>query len=208
MTKYENILILGDFNSAMSEEAMEEFCQPYDLDTLIKEQTSYKNADNPSSIDVILTNKKEYFANNSTMETGILDHHKMVITVLRVYVNKNTPVTINYRSYKKIDISQFRNELKENLETFGKINMTYEDFERILMSLLNSHAPMTKKVTRGNHRPFMDRTLSKEVMNRSKLKNKFNKNPTEENKIMYKKQRNDFVHLLKNRKKATTIIWT
>ena len=202
MSKYENLLILGDFNSAMSEEAMKEFCQLYDLENLIKEPTCYKNADNPTSIDVILTNNKEYFANNSTVETGISDHHKMVITVLKVYVKKNAPVTINYRSYKNFDISQFRNDLKKNLENFDKNNMTYEDFDEIFMRLLNWYAPMKKKVIRGNHQPFMNRTLSKEIMHRSMLKNKFNKNPIEENKILYKKQRNYCVHLFKKQKKS------
>ena len=46
MSKYENILILGDFNSAMPEEAMKEFCKLYDLEILIKEPTCYKDADN------------------------------------------------------------------------------------------------------------------------------------------------------------------
>ena len=188
MSKYENILILGDFTSAMSEEAMKEFCQLYDFENLIKEPTCYKNADNPTSIDVILTNNKEYFANNSTVETGISDHHKMVITVLRVYVKKKVPVTINYRYFENFDISKFRNDLKKNLEIF--------------MRMLNWYAPMKKKVTRGNHQPFMIRTLFKEIRHRSKLKNKFNKNPTEENKILYKKQRNYCVHLCKKQKKS------
>ena len=42
ISKYENILILGDFNSTMPEEAMKEFCQLYDLQNLIKEPTCYK----------------------------------------------------------------------------------------------------------------------------------------------------------------------
>ena len=67
----------------MSEEVMKEFCQLYDLENLIKEPTCYKNADNPTSIDVILTNNKEYFANNSAVETGISDHHKMVGSILK-----------------------------------------------------------------------------------------------------------------------------
>ena len=53
---------------------------------------------------------------------------------------------------------------------------------------------MKKKETKGNHQPFMNRTLSTEIMYRPKLKNNFNKNPTEENRILYKRQRN---HLLK-----------
>ena len=69
-------------------------------------------------------------------------------TVLRAYVKKNVLITINYRSYKNFEISQFRNNLKENVESFDKNNMTYEDFERIFMRLLNWYAPMKKKVTR------------------------------------------------------------
>ena len=37
---------------------MKDFCDLYDLENLIKEPTCYKNAENPSSIDVILTNSK------------------------------------------------------------------------------------------------------------------------------------------------------
>ena len=48
----------------------------------------------------------------------------------------------------------------------------------------------------------MNRTLSKEIMHRSMLKNKFNKNSTEENKILYKKQSNYCVHLFKRQKKS------
>ena len=153
-------------------------------DILTKGPTCYNNAGNPTSIDVILTNNKEYFANNSAIETGISDHHKMVITVPRVYVKKNAPITINYRSYKIFDISQFRNNLKENLETFDNNNLTYEDFERVFMRMINWYAPMKEKVTRANHQPFMNKTLSKEIKHRSKLKNNFKKNPTEENKIL------------------------
>ena len=74
-------VFFSNFNLAMSEEAIKEFCQLYALENLIKEPTYYKNADNPTSIDVILTNKKEYFANNSAVGTRISDHHKMVITM-------------------------------------------------------------------------------------------------------------------------------
>ena len=86
--------------------------------------------------------------------------------------------------------------------------MTYEGFERIFMGVLNCYAPMKKKLIRANHRPFMNRTLPKEIMHRSKLKNNFNKKTTEEDKILYKKQRNHCVNLLKKRKRAITTIWT
>ena len=44
-----------------------------------------------------------------------------------------------------------------------------------------------KKVVRGNNAPFMNRTLSKAFMHRSKLKNRYHKFPTEANKNSYKR---------------------
>ena len=55
MIKYDNFLILGDFNSEMSENAMKEFSDTYNLKNLIKEPTCFKNPLNPSLIDLILT---------------------------------------------------------------------------------------------------------------------------------------------------------
>ena len=57
--KYDNFLMLGDFNSEMSEYAMEEFCEIYNITNLIKEPTCFKNPLNPSTIDLNLTNMHE-----------------------------------------------------------------------------------------------------------------------------------------------------
>ena len=69
------------------------------------------------------------------------------------------------------------------------------------MKVLNLHAPIKTKLVRGNNAPFMNKDLSKAFMHRSKLKNMYNKNPTETNNLLYKKQRNFCVNLLKNEKK-------
>ena len=58
-----------------------------------------------------------------------------------------------------------------------------------------------KKFVRGNNAPFMNKTLSQAFMHRSKLKNKYNKFPTKQNKISYSKQRNYCVSLLKKEKR-------
>ena len=46
----------------MSEMHMKDFCDLYDLENLIKEPTCFKNPNNPSSIDLMLTNRKRMFA--------------------------------------------------------------------------------------------------------------------------------------------------
>ena len=40
------------------------------------------------------------------------------------------------------------------------------------MDTLNSFAPIKKKYARGNQMPFMTKNLSKEIMTRSRLRNK------------------------------------
>ena len=83
-------------NTTMCDETMKDFCQTYSLHNLINEPTCEKNANNPSSRDVILTNRKRGFHNSMAIET---DHSNIIIiTILKSYFQKKHRVTINYRS--------------------------------------------------------------------------------------------------------------
>ena len=198
---YDNIILIGDLNTTMDDETMKDFCQMYSLQNLINEPTCYKNANNPSSIDVILTNRKRSFHNSLAIETGLSDHHKMIITVLKSYFKKKHPITVNYRSYKHFNEDLFRRDLIINLQNLNEEIRDYDNFKEIFMKVLNQHAPTKKKLIRGNNAPFMNKILSKAFMHRSKLKNNFNKNPTKANKTLYNKQRNFCVSLLKKEKR-------
>ena len=79
--------------------------------------------------------------------------------------------------------------------------MDYDDFNEIFLIVLDKYAPLKAKVLRGNNAPFMNKIFSNAIMNRSKLKNKFNKNLTELNKSLYNIQRNYCVNLLRTEKK-------
>ena len=59
--KYENIILLGDFNSCMDDSPMIGFCETYKLRDLVKHTTCFKNPENPSCIDLLLTNKPLIF---------------------------------------------------------------------------------------------------------------------------------------------------
>ena len=83
MNNYENLILIGDFNAVNSDLALTEFCEMHKLKNLITDPTCYKSQTNPSLIDVILTNRKRSFQYSQTIETGLSDHHKMIITVLK-----------------------------------------------------------------------------------------------------------------------------
>ena len=68
------------------------------------------------------------------------------------------------------------------------------------MDTLDRYAPCKQKYTRGNHLPFMNKTISKEIMKRTRFRNQFLKNRTDENKSRYTKQRNYCVSLLRKTK--------
>ena len=66
---------------------------------------------------------------------------------------------------------------------------------------LNHHAPTKQKFVRGNHLPFMNKTLSKAIMHRTRFRNKYLRNKILENKKKYTKQRNYCVSLLRKSKR-------
>ena len=69
------------------------------------------------------------------------------------------------------------------------------------MNTLETHAPIKEKIVRANNAPFMNKRLSKAIMTRTRLRNKYKNNPTNENEIIFKKQRNYCVKLSRQSKK-------
>ena len=90
-SKYENFIVLGDFNAEMSNPHMSEFCALYNFANLIKEPTCYKNVDKPTSIDHILTNHSRCFQHSGVYEMGLSDFHKLTFTILKMFYAKQKP---------------------------------------------------------------------------------------------------------------------
>ena len=109
--KYEDIIIIGDFNSESKESAMIDFCQAYNMENLINNFTCYKNPNKPTCIDLMLTNKPRFFKNSSLLKTRLSDFHKMTLTVMRAYFVKQTLKVVYYRDYKKFSSNLLRNDI-------------------------------------------------------------------------------------------------
>ena len=174
-------------------------CETYHLTNLIKDPTCFKSVENPSCIDVMLTNRSLSFEKSITIETGLSDCHKMTVTVMKKYYKKLEPVTINYRDYKSFDGDVFRRDLKNEISKLESLDL--EDFQNTFHQILDAHAPKKQKVVRGNNAPFMNKTLSKAFMTIARLRNKYYKNPSSENKLSFTKQKNLCTNLLKREKK-------
>ena len=133
-SSYEKRLLIGDFNTETSEPRIDSFIYEHDLQNLVKEKTCFKSVENPSCIDLILTNNAMAFQNTTTVFTGLSDFHKLVLTVLKTSITKSKPQKITYRDYKNFDSVRFIDELKYVLikEKITSCTKLDEMFLRIL----------------------------------------------------------------------------
>ena len=198
-TNYDNILLLGDFNAEVENNFLKEFCDLYGMKSLIRIPTCYKNPANPACIDLMLTNSNRSFQNSCTIETGLSDFHKMIVTVLKIYFQKREAKVINYRDYRNFSNEEFRQQvLKDILKATqnGDI-VSYESFLSICQQALESRAPKKQKYVRSNHSPFINKT----IMDRSRLRKKSLKTRSNEDKKAYNTQRNYCLTLVRKAKK-------
>ena len=185
---YEKVLVLGDFNIDDKEEILEEFLFEQNLKNLVKVPTCYKSVENPSCIDLFLTNSYASFQHTTTVETGLSDFHKMAVTVMKTTFPKAQPKIVYYRDYKNFDLSKFRAELRDELRKSE--GQGYYHFEVTFLRVLEKHAPMKQKVLRANDKPYMTKVLRKAIMRRATLKSKFLKNKTDDSLKEFKKHKN------------------
>ena len=148
-TKYENVLLLGDFNICVDDEAMKNFCSSYCLNSLIKQPACFKNPENPSCVDLILTNKTRSFQSTCVIETGLSDFYRITISVLKMHFRKLPLKVISYRDFKTFENERFITSLQSTLESqnidYIKNSITLKDlFFEICQKVLNHHAPRKK----------------------------------------------------------------
>ena len=91
-------------------------------------------------------------------------------------------------------------ELESALARFSQI--PFGTFKSTVNNLLQKHAPIKKRYVRADQASFINSKMHKEVMRRTRLRNKFIDSKTDADRITYNKQRNYCVSLIRKEKKA------
>ena len=198
-SKYDNFILLGDFNSEDTEPCLSNFLHQYDAKNLVKEKTCVKNVNNPSCVDLIITNQPNLFQNTTTLSTGLSDFHKMVVSMFKASFEKRAPKQITYRKYKNFNQDHFNSDLQYALEKH--IISSYKDFENIFLAILEKHAPTKKKKIRANQAPYMTKALKKAMIKRSELETKYHKYKNSDALKAFKRQKNYVSRLYKKERK-------
>ena len=99
------LIAVGDFNVEANNSAISVLNNIYDLKSLIKEPTWFKNPNKLSCIDLIFTNKPRSFQHSCVIETGLSDFHKMTITVMKATFEKLQPRVVNVETINILKIA-------------------------------------------------------------------------------------------------------
>ena len=195
---YERFIMIGDFNVCDTDQILKDFNQQYSCKNVVKDPTCYKNINNPSTIDLIITNAPRSCWNTKCFINGLSDFHALVVTTLNIKYDKPQPKEVIYRDYKNFDLNIFQRDL---LTVLSSGCSDYNTFETMFLSTLNLHAPFKKKIIRGNHAPYMNKQLRKSIMKRNELQTKLHKSKSNQDLINFKRQRNYVSRLYKKVKK-------
>ena len=176
------------FNVREGECSLKDFMEEFHAKHLVKEETCFKNIENPSCIDLFLTNSYQSFQNTTA-----------VSTVLKLTFLKAEPKVIVYMDFSKFAKDDFKTKLNTNILANG-VN-DYDTLETNILSLYNTLALLKKKVVRANHKPYVTKNLPKAIMTRSSLEGKFYKYRSEECREAVRKQKNYCNRLSKREKR-------
>ena len=129
---------MGDFNVDVKEVSLHLFYNQDKLKSLNEDPTYYKNIDNPSCIDLFLTNSAKSFESTCTIETGLSDFNKLVVTVLNEKHERMPPKVIQYRNYRKFDYAIFNNNLRKQTKNLNFSELDFATIRKIFMEILES----------------------------------------------------------------------
>ena len=174
---------------------MKDFLQEHTFYNMMKQNTCFKG-DGGSWIDLLITNSKFSFLKTNSFETGLSDHHHMIYNFLKTKFEKFEPKKLIYRNFKQSYSEQFKLDICNSMYAVR----THAAFQNNFVSILNKHAPKKTKILRGNQKPHFNKNLRKQIMIRSRLKNKSNKSKNPIYIAKFKRQRNLVTNLNKQAK--------
>ena len=86
----------------------------------------------------------------------------MITTFFKLHFSRLRPKVITYRNYKFHE-ETFLNDLKETNIIMNEKdpNQNYQSLTKTFLTIVNKHAPLKKKIVRGNQAPFMTKEFQK-----------------------------------------------
>ena len=176
---YSDIVILGDLNCCPRKSSViKDFCASYALRNLIDKPTCSKGP-TPSLIDVILVNNRNTFSGVLNCHSHVSDFHNVIGSCTRRFAPSQKPRRISYRSYKKLNESEYCQHISSAPFHVGEIFDDVEDMawftSKLLSDIADEHAPIKTKIIKKKSVPYMNGKLRHAMYKRNMSRNKFRK---------------------------------
>ena len=153
------VIIMGDFNTnylvkddryRMKEMFMvNAFTQLIETATRITEETA-------TLIDVVLTNNALNISSTVNIAASLSDHN-LIGCIRKMNSFRYQPEVITRRDLKNYDVNAINSELLKadwnNVYNSQSVNTAFSRLKEILLNTLNRYAQLSKKPSKGNHRP-------------------------------------------------------
>ena len=122
---------------------------------------------------------------------------------MKVFYKKQKPYIVTYRNYKQFSNEAFMLDVKNSIIQMTSENndLEFDRFKTALDEVFQRHAPIKKRYVRANQASFINKKINKEIMKRSRLRNKFLNTKSDIDRKAYNRQRNLCVSLIRSKKK-------
>ena len=89
-------IYIGYLNTDEPEPLLSKFLYKYNVKNIVKENTFFKHALNPSCVDIFIANSPLNFWNDIAVSNWISDFHKMIVAVMEMALKKNSHIERHY----------------------------------------------------------------------------------------------------------------
>ena len=175
-------------------------CEIHGLRNLISLPTCFKSTENPSLIDLVLTNSPRRFSSSFNLRNSISDFHNLVGCCTKLYVPQADKGDVVYRSFKHFNELQYKQDM---MYIPFHVSDIFDDFDdqfwfnsKLISNVVDAHAPLKKRKCKARPVPFMNSEYRKACFRKSMLRNRFfTKGRNNVNWEAYRRARNDATKL-------------
>ena len=206
--KYENILLLGDFNTNLLDRnstrtrAFKDILSTFSMSSAGHELTHF-HRNGCSQLDLILSNDNSKILRFSQVDIPVLSHHDLIFASL----DFDTVVTedkVIYRDYNSIDyaglIDAYHNFNWHDFYNLSDSNALLDSFNTIIMKLHESFVPIRSRSLRHNVNPWFNNGIARAMVDRDLAFKRFKQSKTADDHDSYKRLRNTVTQLIRRAK--------
>lgn len=200
-TKYDDVVMVGDFNVNMldlnaynTKFLLDVLIEPFSLKQLITKPTRITETSR-TLIDLILVNKPDNVLFSNVCDAPGVSDHCFTYAAYSLKKEKFKPYTVTNRDFRNVDWTSFNNAMElapwENIHYVVNVNDKVSILETYMNEILDKYAPYKTFVVKKPHQsPWIGDEIREMMDVRDSFKDEFNESGDPRKHDLYKEHRN------------------